>query len=110
MSWSLQACVSQLSKAQSKLPRLCELRWLNLHILEAHQLLFKLVPNPYCIVSRNQVKMGKTHVKTAPDPISEEEFVLDDIPPDLMTVTITVLSQEKRGKDSDGAKLIVDLC
>ncbi|XP_058821414.1 ras GTPase-activating protein 1 isoform X2 [Topomyia yanbarensis] len=103
-------CVSQLSKAQSKVPRLRELRCLNLQILEAHRLPFKLVPHPYCIVSLNQVKVGKTRVKTAPDPVWEEEFVLDDVPPDVVTVTITVLSKGKRGKDSEVAELIVDLC
>ena len=70
-------CVSQLSKAQSKVPRLRELRCLNLQILEAHRLPFKLVPHPYCVVSLNQVKVGKTRVKTAPDPVWEEEFVLE---------------------------------
>uniref|UniRef100_A0A182VZT1 Ras GTPase-activating protein 1 n=1 Tax=Anopheles minimus TaxID=112268 RepID=A0A182VZT1_9DIPT len=103
-------CVSQLSKAQSKVPRLRELRCLNLQILEAHRLPFKLVPHPYCVVSLNQVKVGKTRVKTAPDPVWEEEFVLDDVPPDVVTVTITVLSRGKRGKDSEVAELTVDLC
>ncbi|EDS41602.1 vacuolar peduncle [Culex quinquefasciatus] len=36
---------------------------------------------------------GKTRVKTEPDPIWDEEFVLDDIPPDVVTNTITVLSK-----------------
>uniref|UniRef100_A0A182K4P8 Ras GTPase-activating protein 1 n=1 Tax=Anopheles christyi TaxID=43041 RepID=A0A182K4P8_9DIPT len=103
-------CVSQLSKAQSKVPRLRELRCLNLQILEAHRLPFKLVPHPYCVVSLNQVKVGKTRVKTAPDPVWEEEFVLDDVPPDVVTITITVLSRGKRGKDSEVAELTVDLC
>ena len=70
-------CVSQMSKAQSKVPRLRELRCLNLQVLEAHRLPFKLVPQPYCVVSLNQVKLGKTRVKSAPDPVWEEEFVLE---------------------------------
>lgn len=70
-------CISQLSKAQKKVPRLRELRCLNLHILEAHRLPFKLVPHPYCSISLNQVKVGKTRVKIAPDPVWEEEFVLE---------------------------------
>ncbi|EDS37732.1 ras GTPase activating protein [Culex quinquefasciatus] len=89
-------------------PRL--IRNLNLHILEAHRLPFKLVSNPYCVVSLNQVNVEKTRVKTIPDPVWEEEFVLDDIPPDVVTVTITVLSKGKRGKDSEVAELIVGLC
>lgn len=70
-------CVSQLSRAQTKVPRLRELRCLNLHVLEAHRLPFKLVPHPYCSISLNQVKVGKTRVKAAPDPVWEEEFVLE---------------------------------
>lgn len=33
-----------------------------------------------------------------------------DVPPDVVTVTITVLSKGKRGKDSEVAELTVDLC
>ncbi|XP_055694825.1 ras GTPase-activating protein 1 [Lutzomyia longipalpis] len=103
-------CVSQLSKAQSKVPRLRELRCLNLQILEAHRLPFKLVPHPYCSITLNQqVKIGKTRVKVAPDPVWEEEFILDDVPPDIATLTITVLSRGKRGKDSEMAEVVVDL-
>ncbi|KAL1391625.1 hypothetical protein pipiens_001322 [Culex pipiens pipiens] len=36
---------------------------------------------------------GKTCVKIVPDPVWDEEFVLDDIPPDVVTDTITVLSK-----------------
>lgn len=70
-------CVSQLSKAQSKVPKLRELRCLNLQVLEAHRLPFKLVPHPYCVISLNQVRVGKTRVKSTPDPVWEEEFVLE---------------------------------
>lgn len=70
-------CVSQLSKAQSKVPRLRELRSLNLQVLEAHRLPSKLVPHAYCNLSLNQVRVGKTRVKTTPDPVWEEEFVLE---------------------------------
>ena len=70
-------CVSQLSKAQSKVPRLRELRSLNLQVLEAHRLPFKLIPHAYCNISLNQVKVGKTRVKATPDPVWEEEFVLE---------------------------------
>lgn len=70
-------CVSQLNNAQTKVLRLRELRSLNLQILEAHRLPFKLVPHAYCSISLNQVKIGKTRVKATPDPVWEEEFVLE---------------------------------
>lgn len=70
-------CVSQLSRAQAKVPKLRELRCLNLQVLEAHRLPFKLVPHPYCVISLNQVRVGKTRVKSTPDPVWEEEFVLE---------------------------------
>jgi Ras GTPase-activating protein 1 len=70
-------CVSQFSKAQTKIPRLRELRCLNLQVLEAHRLPFKLVPHSFIYILLNQVKVGKTRVKAAPDPVWEEEFVLE---------------------------------
>lgn len=102
-------CVSQLSKAQTKVLKLRELRSLNLQILEAHRLPFKLVPQAYCSISLNQVKIGKTRMKSAPDPMWEEEFVLDDVPPDVVTLAITVLSRGKRNKESEVAEVIIDL-
>uniref|UniRef100_A0A034VMS3 Ras GTPase-activating protein 1 n=2 Tax=Bactrocera dorsalis TaxID=27457 RepID=A0A034VMS3_BACDO len=102
-------CSSQFSRAQIKVPCLRELRCLNLHVLEAHKLPFKLVPHPYCSISLNQVKVGKTRVKIAPDPVWEEEFVLDDVPPDVVSLTITLISRGKRGKDSEVAELTIDL-
>lgn len=102
-------CVSQLSKAQTKVLKLRELRSLNLQILEAHRLPFKLVPQAYCSIAFNQVKIGKTRMKSTPDPVWEEEFVLDDVPPDVATLSITVLSRGKRNKESEVAELIIDL-
>lgn len=102
-------CVSQLSKAQSKVPRLRELRSLNLQVLEAHRLPFKLVPHAWCNISLNQVKVGKTRIKATPDPVWEEEFVLDDVPPDVVTLTIIIQSRSKRGKDTEVADMAIDL-
>lgn len=104
-----QHCISQLSKAQSKVPRLRELRCLNLQVLEAHRLPFKLVPHSYVTISLNQVKIGKTKAKSSPDPVWEEEFVIDDLPVDIATLTLTIMSKGKRGKDSEMAELIIEL-
>ena len=48
-------CVTQMVRAP-KVAKLREVRALQLTISEAHRLPFKLVPNPYCIISLNQVK------------------------------------------------------
>ena len=102
-------CISQMSKAQAKVPRLRELRCLNLLVLEAHRLPFKLVPYSYCSISLNQVKIGQTKVKAAPDPVYEEEFVLDDLPVDIVSLNITIVSRSKRKKDSEVAELSIEL-
>ncbi|XP_026463003.1 ras GTPase-activating protein 1 [Ctenocephalides felis] len=102
-------CVPQISKAQAKVPRLRELRCLSLHILDAHRLPLRLVPQPYCVLSINQVRVARTRVKSGPDPVWDEEFILEDVPSDVVSFTITVLNRGKRGKDSEVAELVVDL-
>ena len=49
-------CVTQMVRAP-KVAKLREVRSLQLTISEAHRLPFKLVPNPYCIISLNQVRL-----------------------------------------------------
>ncbi|KAG5672339.1 hypothetical protein PVAND_002472 [Polypedilum vanderplanki] len=104
-----QHCRAQFSRAQSKLPRLRELRCLNLQVLEAHRIPFKLVPHCFITIALNQIKIAKTKVKSTPDPIFEEEFVIDDLPIDIATLNMTLVSRAKRNKDSDVAELTIDL-
>lgn len=104
-----QHCRAQFSRAQSKVPRLRELRCLNLQVLEAHRLPFKFVPHCYVSIALNQVKIAKTKVKTTPDPIFEEEFVIEDLPVDISLLNLTLVSRGKRNKDSDVAELTLDL-
>ncbi|CAO1437957.1 unnamed protein product [Diamesa tonsa] len=104
-----QHCRAQFSRAQSKVPSLRELRCLTLQVLEAHRLPFKLMPHCYCSIALNQVKIAKTKVKGAPDPVWEEEFVIDDLPVDIQTLNFTLISRGKRNKDSDVAELAIDL-
>jgi Ras GTPase-activating protein 1 len=99
----------QFSRAQSKVPRLRELRCLNLQVLEAHRIPFKIVPHCYVTIALNQIKIAKTKVKSTPDPIFEEEFVIDDLPNDIATLNMTLVSRAKRNKDSDVAELTIDL-
>ena len=69
-------CVPQMARAP-KVPKLREVRSLELTISEAHRLPYKLVPNPYCVVSLNQVKVAKTRVKSGQDPVFDETFELE---------------------------------
>ncbi|CAI6367115.1 unnamed protein product [Macrosiphum euphorbiae] len=101
-------CVTQLSRVP-KAHKLRELRCLQLHILDAHRLPFKLVPNPFCIISLNQVKVARTRAKSGPDPVFDEEFTLDDVPPDVLTFTVSIYNKGKRSKDTEVAELTVDL-
>ncbi|KAL0271640.1 UNVERIFIED_CONTAM: hypothetical protein PYX00_008669 [Menopon gallinae] len=101
-------CVTQVAKSP-KIERLRELRCLHLHILNAHRLPQKLVPNPYCVISLNEVRVARTKVKSGPDPIWDEEFILDDIPPDVLSFTITVYNKGKRSKDTEVAEVTIEL-
>ncbi|EDS29096.1 ras GTPase activating protein [Culex quinquefasciatus] len=80
------------ASAQSKVLRLSELRCLNLHILEAHRCRLS-VPNPYFIVSLNQVKVGRRASRSYQIPSGTRS-----------------LCWKKRGKGSEVTELIVDLC
>ncbi|KAK9506674.1 hypothetical protein O3M35_008566 [Rhynocoris fuscipes] len=101
-------CVTQMTRSP-KVQRLRELRCLQLHILDAHRLPFKLVPNPFCIISLNQVKVARTKVKSGSDPVWDEEFILDDVPPDVLSFTITLYNKGKRSKDTEVAEVTVEL-
>jgi Ras GTPase-activating protein 1 len=90
-------CVPQMVRSP-KVAKLREVRTLHLTISEAHRLPLKLVPNPYCVISFNNVRVAKTKVKVGPDPVYDEEFELDDIPPDVITVTVTVWNKGSEAK------------
>ncbi|CAB4068451.1 RASA1 [Lepeophtheirus salmonis] len=55
-------CVPQMARAP-KVANLRDVRSVQLTISEAHRLPYKLVPNPYCLISLNQVKVAKTKIK-----------------------------------------------
>ena len=101
-------CIPQMARAP-KVAKLREVRSLSLTISEAHRLPFKLVPNPYCVVSLNQVKLARTKVKSGQDPVFDETFELEDIPPDCLTLSVAVMNRGKRAKDAEVAELTVDL-
>ena len=69
-------CIPQMARAP-KVAKLREVRSLHLTVSEAHRLPYKLVPNPYCIIALNQVKVAKTKVKAGQDPVFDETFELE---------------------------------
>lgn len=54
------------------------------------------------------MEVARTKVKTGSDPVFDEEFLLD-VPPDILTFTITLYNNGKRSKDTQVAELTVDL-
>ena len=69
-------CVPQNARLP-KVANLRELRCLQIAVLEAYRLPLKLVPSPFCVIAVNQVKVARTKVKTGPDPVWGEDFVLE---------------------------------
>lgn len=71
---------------------------------------YKLVPQPYLTLQfNNQIRIAKTRTKSPPDPMWDEEFILDDVPYDVVSFTLTVHNKGKRGKDTEVAELTLDL-
>ncbi|XP_040572741.1 ras GTPase-activating protein 1 isoform X2 [Lepeophtheirus salmonis] len=101
-------CVPQMARAP-KVANLRDVRSVQLTISEAHRLPYKLVPNPYCLISLNQVKVAKTKIKSSQEPVFDETFELEDIPPDVITITISVMNKGKRTKDTEVAEMTLDL-
>ena len=56
-----------------------------------------------------KVKVGRTKVKSGQDPVFDETFDLDDIPPDVLTLTITIMNRGRRAKDAEVAEVTVDM-
>lgn len=105
-------CVPQLAKGsvgRGPSPSVSQVRSLSLTLLEAHRLPVRLAPHPFCIISLNQVKVCRTQVKCPPDPIWEEDFLLEDLPSDVTSFTITLYTKGKRSKDMEMAEVTVEL-
>ena len=54
------------------------------------------------------MKVARTRVYNGPDPVWDQEFLLDDIPPDVLTMSLTVCNKGKRSKDAEVAELTVE--
>ncbi|XP_012500201.1 PREDICTED: ras GTPase-activating protein 1 [Propithecus coquereli] len=79
----------------------CEVSSLVLHIEEAHKLPVKHFTNPYCNIYLNSVQVAKTHAREGQNPVWSEEFVFDDLPPDINRFEITLSNKTKKSKDPD---------
>jgi len=97
------------SAKPSTFPQLTELRSLQLKIFNAPNLSPKHVPHPYCIVSLNEVKVCRTQVKDASDPCWDDDFILDDIPPDIDSFVVSIYNKEKMSKDKEVLNVKVNL-
>ncbi|XP_074650781.1 ras GTPase-activating protein 1-like isoform X2 [Tubulanus polymorphus] len=93
-------CVNTVIKNKPASSKLKELRSLNIEILEIHRLP-KSAPHPYCIIMLNDIKVCRTSIKDGLDPVFEEEFVIEEIPPDIDSFTITVYNKNRRSKDTE---------
>uniref|UniRef100_A0A452TFB5 Ras GTPase-activating protein 1 n=1 Tax=Ursus maritimus TaxID=29073 RepID=A0A452TFB5_URSMA len=98
----LQAfCSLRKSSPGSSNKRLRQVSSLVLHIEEAHKLPVKHFTNPYCNIYLNSVQVAKTHAREGQNPVWSEEFVFDDLPPDINRFEITLSNKTKKSKDPD---------
>uniref|UniRef100_A0A4W2F3J6 Ras GTPase-activating protein 1 n=1 Tax=Bos indicus x Bos taurus TaxID=30522 RepID=A0A4W2F3J6_BOBOX len=98
----LQAfCNLRKSSPGTSNKRLRQVSSLILHIEEAHKLPVKHFTNPYCNIYLNSVQVAKTHAREGQNPVWSEEFVFDDLPPDINRFEITLSNKTKKSKDPD---------
>ncbi|CAK8676614.1 unnamed protein product [Clavelina lepadiformis] len=77
-----------------------QVRSLHVTIEAAHKLVSRTTCRPYCTLSLNTVHVGRTKVKEGLKPVWTEEFIFDDIPPDVDSITVGVHNAAKRSKHS----------
>jgi Ras GTPase-activating protein 1 len=86
-----------------------QVRTLYVTLCQAYRLPVKLLPHPYCLISLNQVKVARTQVKCPPDPVWEEDFVLEEIPSDVTSFSVILLNKRKESKSTEVASLELEL-
>jgi len=108
-----QSCPTFKASLSRPLSSCYLVRSLSIKIIEARKLPSKLVPNPYCLILFNQtIKIAQTRVLYNQDsnPVfTEENFEFGDVPPDVLTFTITVMNRGRRAKDAEVAEVTVDM-
>ncbi|XP_003739712.1 ras GTPase-activating protein 1 [Galendromus occidentalis] len=99
--------LSKICNPQSgQLRHICSMK---VCLIEAKRLPPLLVLNPFCVMSLDDIKIARSQVKSAPDPVWEEEYCLDDIPSNINSFTVTVCSKGKKDKNADMAQVILEL-
>lgn len=86
-----------------------ELRSLSIEIFDGRELPNKQLPHPYCVVSLNTVQVCRTQVAKCPNPYWGEDFILDDIPPDVESFTVFIVNQGRRSKDVEVVQTTIEL-
>lgn len=102
-SFNNNNCSNNATKGISRL------RSLYITMIEAHRLPVKITPHPYVVISLNTVKVARTSVKCPPDPIWEEDFILEDIPADVTYFKLILFNKGKRSNDSELAEINIEL-
>ncbi|KAL0821021.1 hypothetical protein ABMA28_005670 [Loxostege sticticalis] len=102
-------CVPQQARHQCKVARVVWLRALRVRCLTAHRLPARLAPRPHLRLALGAAPVARTRPRPSPDPHWDDEFVFDDVPPDVTSFTITVHNTGKRGKESEVAELTIEL-
>ncbi|XP_045538707.1 ras GTPase-activating protein 1 [Papilio machaon] len=102
-------CVPQQARHQCKVARVVWLRALRVRCVTAHRLPPRLAPRPHLRLALGAAPVARTRAKPSPDPHWDDEFVFDDVPPDVTSFTITVHNTGKRGKESEVAELTIEL-
>ncbi|XP_061427028.1 ras GTPase-activating protein 1 isoform X4 [Lethenteron reissneri] len=78
-----------------------QVRSLTLYVEEAHKLPAKHLTHPYCTILLNNVQVARTPAKEGQNPVWAEEFVFDDLPPDIDVFEIILSNRTKKYKDPD---------
>ncbi|XP_072938428.1 ras GTPase-activating protein 1 [Epargyreus clarus] len=102
-------CVPQQARHQCKVARVVWLRALRVRCVTAHRLPPRMAPRPYLRLALGAAPVARTMPKPSPDPHWDDEFIFDDVPPDVTSFTITVHNSGKRGKESEVAELTIEL-
>ncbi|CAG9566231.1 unnamed protein product [Danaus chrysippus] len=102
-------CVPQQARHHCKVARVVWLRALRVRCVTAHRLPARLAPRPYLRLALGAAPVARTRARPSPDPHWDDEFVFDDVPPDVTSFTITVHNTGKRGKESEVAELTIEL-
>lgn len=83
-------CQNTVTKSikNSSVVVLTQLRSLNVSIKDAKKLGPKV--QAYCVLNLNDVKVARTSVRGGPDAVWDEDFLIEDLPKDIESLTINV--------------------